>query len=89
MGRNAEAQASDAVITVRGDNWEVVSSFECNGSMFTSNSTLDAGVTTDLPALELRSKGCKRPRFGPPEPITTKLPFLQSTVMSMLYGGET
>ena len=48
MGRDAEAQASNAVITVRDDYLEVVSSFKNPDSMFTSDNTLDAAISHKL-----------------------------------------
>ncbi|DBA88751.1 TPA: hypothetical protein ACH3X1_016769 [Trebouxia sp. C0004] len=44
VGRNAAAQAADAVITLRGDQLEVVSQFQYLGSVFNSDCTLDAEI---------------------------------------------
>ena len=43
-GRDAAAQAAGAVITLRGDQLEVVSQFKYLGSIFTSDCTLDAEI---------------------------------------------
>ncbi|DBA87962.1 TPA: hypothetical protein ACH3X1_004947 [Trebouxia sp. C0004] len=45
VGRNAAAQAADSVITLRGDQLEVVSQFQYLGSVFNSDCTLDAEIT--------------------------------------------
>ena len=45
VGRNAAAQAAESVITLRGDQLEVVSQFKYLGSVFTSDCTLDAEIT--------------------------------------------
>jgi len=45
VGRNAAAQTADSVITLRGDQIEVVSHFKYLGSVFTSDCTLDAEIT--------------------------------------------
>ncbi len=45
VGGNAAAQAADSVITLRGDQLEVVSHFKYLGSIFTSDCTLDAEIT--------------------------------------------
>ena len=45
VGRNAAAQAADSVITLRGDQSEVVSQSKYLGSVFTSDCTLDAEIT--------------------------------------------
>ena len=52
VGRDAEAQASTDVVTVRGNNLEVASSFKYLSSMltknFTSDNTLQSSVTTSI-----------------------------------------
>ena len=45
VGRNAAAQAAESVITLRGDQLEVVSQFKYLGSVFNSDCTLDAEIT--------------------------------------------
>ncbi|KAA6418079.1 MAG: hypothetical protein FRX49_11920 [Trebouxia sp. A1-2] len=45
VGRNAAAQAAESIITLRGDQLEVVSQFKYLGSVFTSDCTLDAEMT--------------------------------------------
>lgn len=45
VGMNAAAQAAESVITLRGDQLEVVSQFEYLGSVFNSDCTLDAEIT--------------------------------------------
>ncbi|KAA6417744.1 MAG: hypothetical protein FRX49_12330 [Trebouxia sp. A1-2] len=45
VGRNAAAQAAESVITLRGNQLEVVSQFKYLGSVFTSDCTLDAKMT--------------------------------------------
>ena len=45
VGRNAAAQAADSVITLRGDQLEVVSQLKYLGSIFNSDCTLDAEIT--------------------------------------------
>ncbi len=43
--QNAAAQAENSVITLRGDQPEVVSHFEYLGSVLTADCTLDAEIT--------------------------------------------
>ncbi len=45
VGRNAAAQAAESVITLRGEQLEVVSQFKYLGSVFNSDCTLDAEIT--------------------------------------------
>ena len=66
VGREAEAQASNAVISVRGDN--AMSSFKYLGSMFTSDNTLDAEINHRLASAKGPFYSCKRPKCGLPEP---------------------
>ncbi|KAL0029660.1 hypothetical protein WJX79_000326 [Trebouxia sp. C0005] len=45
VSTNAAAQAADSVITLQGDQLEVVSFFKYLGSVFVSDCTLDAEIT--------------------------------------------
>ena len=91
VGRDAEAQASNAVITIRGDNLEVVSSFKYLGSMFAFDNTLDAEINHRLASAKvafLRLQKAKR-WSSRPLSLPTKLQFLHSIVMSvLLYDGQ-
>ena len=55
VGRDAEQQAANAIISIRGDKLEVVSSFKYLGSIFTSESdgTIDAEVAHRIAAANI------------------------------------
>ena len=79
VGRDAEAQASNAVNTVRGDNLEVVSSFKHVGSMFTSDNTLDAEINHRLASAKVAFLRLQKAKVWSSRALSlaTKLQFLQ------------
>ena len=65
VGRNFAAQAADSVITLRGDQLDVVSHFKYLGSVFTSDCNLDAEVTHRVAAANEPSSNSAGPISGP------------------------
>ena len=65
VGRNAAAQAADAVITSLGDQLEVVSHFKYLGSVFTSDCALDSGITHGVTTANSAFQSSDRSTSGP------------------------
>ena len=92
VGRNAAAQAADSVITLRGDQLEVVSQFKYLGSVFNSDCTLDAEITHQVTAANSAFQQLRRVNIWSSRALTlsVKVQFFQCIVMSvLLYSGET
>ncbi|KAA6421282.1 MAG: hypothetical protein FRX49_08768 [Trebouxia sp. A1-2] len=60
VSTNAAAQAADSVITLQGDQLEVVSFFKYLGSVFVSDCTLDAEITHQVAAANSASQQLRR-----------------------------
>ncbi len=92
VGRNAAAQAADSVITLRGDQLEVVSQFKYLGSVFTSDCMLDVEITHRVAAASSAFQQLRRASIWISRALTlsVKMQFFQCIVMSvLLYFGET
>ena len=94
VGRNDAAQAADSVITLRGDQLEVVSQFENLGSVLTSDCTLDAETKHRVAAGNSAFQQLRQAKTWFSSALTFKLSvemqFFQCIVMSgLLYAGET
>ena len=92
IGRKDAAQAADLVITLRGDQLEVVSQFEYLGSIFTSDCTLDAEVKHRVAAGNSAFQQLRQANIWSSRALTlsVKTQFFQCIVMSVLsYAGET
>ena len=92
VGRNAAAQAADSVITLRGDQLEVVSQSKYLGSVFTSDCTLDAEITHRVAAANSAFQQLRQASIWISRALTlsVKVQFLQCIIMSVLsYSGET
>ncbi len=85
VDRNAAAQAADSVITLRGDQLEVVSHFEL-GSVFTSDCTLDTKITHWIVAANSAFQQLRRANIWSSRALTlsVKVQFFQCIVMSVL-----
>ncbi|DBA66319.1 TPA: hypothetical protein ACH3X2_14336 [Trebouxia sp. C0005] len=91
VGRNAAAQAAESVITLRGNQLEVVSQFKYLGSVFTSDCTLDAKMTHRVTAANSAFQQLRRVNIWSSRALTlsVKMQFFQCIVMSvLLYSGE-
>ena len=92
VGHDAENQAANTNIFIRGDKLEVVSSFKYLGSIFTSDATIDAEVRHRIAAANVAFVRLRKAKVWSTRALTrfTKLQFFQSIVMSvLLYGAET
>ena len=92
VGRDAEQQAANAIISIRDDKLEVVSSFKYLGSIFTSDDTIDAEVAHRIAAANLAFVRLRKAKVWSSRALSrfTKLQFFQSIVISvLLYGAET
>ena len=63
VGRNAAAQAADSVITLRGDQLEMVSHFRYLGRVLTSDCTLDAEIRHQVSAANSAFQQLRRVNF--------------------------
>ena len=91
VGRNAAAQAAGLVITLRGDQLEVVSHFKYLGSVFTSDCTY-AEITHPAAAANSAFQQLRRVNIWSSRALTlsVKMQFFQCIVMPvLLYSGET
>ena len=89
---HAAAQAAESVITLRGDQLEVVSQFKYLGSIFNSDCTLDAEITHRVTAANSAVQQVRRVNIWSSRALTlfVKKQFPQCIVMSvLLYYGET
>jgi len=92
VGMNAAAQAAESVITLRGDQLEVVSQFKYLGSVFHSDCTLNAEITHRVIAANSAFQQLRRVNIWSSRALTlfVKMQFFQCVVMSvLLYSGET
>jgi len=92
VGRNAAAQAAVSVITLRGDQLEMVSHCKYLGSVFTSDCTIDAEITHRVAAANSAFQQLRRANIWSSRALTlsVKMQFFQCIVMSvLLYCGET
>ena len=92
VGHDAEHQAANADIYVRGDKLEVVSSFKYLGSIFTSDATIDAEVRHRIAAASVAFVRLRKAKVWSTHALSryTKLQLFQSIVISvLLYGAET
>ena len=90
VGRDAECQAPNIVI--RGEKLEVVSQFKYLGSIFTSDSTIDAEVAHRVASASGAFARLHKAKVWTHKTLSlpVKLQFLHSIVMSvLLYAGET
>jgi len=91
VGKDAAEQSPNAVITIRGEVLEVVSRFKYLNSMFTSDGMLDtefahrvANASSAFAMLHQANVWSSKALS-----LSTKLQFLQTTVMTvLLYGGD-
>ena len=92
VGRNSAAQAAESVITLRGDQLEVVSQFAYLGSVFTSDCTFDAEMTYRVTAANSAFQQLRWVNIWSSRALTllVKMQIFQCIVMSvLLYSGET
>ena len=92
VGRDTEAQMSNANITIRGDTLEVVSGFKYLGSIFSSDGTLDAEIAHRIASASSAFARLRQAKVWSSKALSlsAKMQFFQSIVMSvLLYGGET
>ncbi len=92
VGRNAAAQAAESVITLQGDQLEVVSQFKYLGSVFTSDCTLDAEITHRVAAANSAFQHFRRASIWIFSALTLsfEVQSFQCIVMSVLLcSGET
>ena len=90
VGRNAAAQAADLVITLRGDQLEVVSQLENLGSVFNLDCTLDPEITRRIAAAKSAFQQIRRASIGSSKALTlsVQMQFFQCIVMPvLLYSG--
>ena len=91
VGRDAEQQAANAIISIRGDKLEVVSPFKYLGSIFTSDGTIDAEVAHRI-AANIAFVRLHKAKVWSSRALShfTKQQLFQSIVISvLLYGAET
>ena len=92
VGRNAAAQAADAVITSLGDQLEVVSQFKYLGSVFTSHCNLDSEITHWVTRANSAFQQLRQVNIWSSMalPWSVDMQFFQCISMSvLLYSGET
>ena len=92
VSTNAAAQAADSVITLQGDQLEVVSFFKYLGSVFVSDCTLDAEITHQVAAANSASQQLRRDNIWSSRALTlsVRMQSFQCIAMSvLLYSGET
>ena len=92
VGHDAETQAANTDIYIRGHKLEVVSSFTYLGCIFASDATIDAEVTHQVAAAIVAVVRLRKAKVWSTRALSrfTKLQFFQSIVMSvLLYGAET
>ena len=88
----ASIEAANAIISLRGDKLEFVSSFKYLGSIFTSDGTIDAEVAHRIAAANIAFVRLRKAKVWSSRALShfTKLQFFQSIVISvLLYGAET
>ena len=80
---------SNANITIRGDTLEVVSGFKYLGSIFTSDSTLDAEIAHRIASASSAFARLRQAKVWSSKALSlsTKMQFLQSIVMSVIVWG--
>ena len=94
VGHDAEQQAANAIISIRGDKLEVVSSFKYLGSIFTFDAKIDAEVGLRIAAakLDIGFVRLRKSKIWSSRALSrfTKLqPFHSIVISVLLYGAET
>ncbi len=91
VGKDAAEQSPNAVITIRGEVLEVVSRFKYLNSMFTSDGMLDTEFAHRVANASSAFAMLHQAKVWSSKALSlsTKLQFLQTTVMTvLLYGGD-